>query len=255
MTINKYTMKKVMLTAALVSMGVYGFSQDSTKKKSSLFGKVTNAVNSVKGGSGSSLSNEDIVSGLKEALSVGAKKSADKLSAVDGFFKDAAVKVLMPPEAQKVEKALRAIGAGKLVDDAILSFNRAAEDASKSAAPIFIDAVKNMSVQDALGILKGPDTAATSYLKKTTTVKLTTTFRPTIDSSLKKVNATKYWSLVIDKYNSLPTTFNKVNSDLPAYVTEKALSGIFHYVADEEKQIRSNPAARVSEILKKVFAK
>jgi len=246
-------MKRILLTGTMLSLVAFGFAQDSTKKKGSLFGKVTSAVNSVKGGKGTSLSNEDIVSGLKEALSLGAKKSADKLSAADGFFKDAAVKVLMPPEAQKVEKALRSIGAGKLVDDAILSFNRAAEDASKSAAPIFIDAVKNMSIQDALGILKGPDTAATSYLKKATTTNLTNAFKPTIDSSLKKVNATKYWSLVVDKYNSLPTTFNKVNSDLPSYVTQKALSGIFFYVADEEKKIRTNPAARVNDILKKVF--
>ena len=246
-------MKRILLTGTMLSLVAFGFAQDSTKKKGSLFGKVTSAVNSVKGGKGTSLSNEDIVSGLKEALSLGAKKSADKLSAADGFFKDAAVKVLMPPEAQKVEKALRSIGAGKLVDDAILSFNRAAEDASKSAAPIFIDAVKNMSIQDALGILKGPDTAATSYLKKATTANLTNAFKPTIDSSLKKVNATRYWSLVVDKYNSLPTTFNKVNSDLPSYVTQKALSGIFYYVADEEKKIRTNPAARVNDILKKVF--
>jgi len=253
--INKYAMKKLIVSGLVMSVVVSGFAQDSTKKKTSLFGKVTSAVSSVKGGSGASLSNDEIVSGLKEALSLGAKKSAEKLSAADGFFKDAAVKVLMPPEAQKVEKTLRAIGAGKLVDDAILSFNRAAEDASKSAAPIFVDAVKNMSVQDALGILKGADTAATHYLKKTTTSRLTTAFKPSIDSSLAKVNATRYWSLVVDKYNSLPTTFNKVNSDLPSYVTEKALSGIFHYVAEEEKQIRANPAARVNDILKKVFAK
>jgi hypothetical protein len=253
--INKYTMKSLIVSGLLVSVVVSGFAQDSTKKKSSLFGKVTSAVSSVKSGSGTSLSNDEIVSGLKEALSLGAKKSAEKLSAADGFFKDAAVKVLMPPEAQKVEKTLRSIGAGKLVDDAILSFNRAAEDASKSAAPIFVDAVKNMSVQDALGILKGADTAATHYLKKTTTARLTAAFKPSIDSSLAKVNATRYWSLVVDKYNSLPTTFNKVNSDLPSYVTEKALSGIFHYVAEEEKQIRANPAARVNDILKKVFAK
>jgi hypothetical protein len=248
-------MKKFLTCSILFSISLLAFSQDSAKKKSSLFGKVNSAISSAKGGSGSSLSTDEIVSGLKEALSLGAKKSADKLSAADGFFKDAAVKVLMPPEAQKVEKTLRNIGAGKLVDDAILSFNRAAEDASKSAAPIFVDAVKNMSIQDALGILKGADTSATSYLKKATTTSLTTAFKPTIDSSLSKVGATRYWALVVEKYNSLPTTFSKVNSDLPAYVTEKALSGIFHYVADEEKKIRSNPAARVSDILKKVFAK
>jgi Protein of unknown function (DUF4197) len=245
-------MKRILITGVMFSVSVMAFSQakDPEKKKGSFLGKV---VNSVKGGSGSSLSTDEIVSGLKEALSLGAKKSADKLSAADGFFKDAAVKVLMPPEAQKVERTLRNIGAGKLVDDAILSFNRAAEDASKSAAPIFVDAVKNMSIQDALGILKGADTSATSYLKKATTSNLTIAFKPTIDSSLAKVGATRYWSLLVDKYNSLPTTFNKVNSDLSSYVTQKALSGIFHYVADEEKKIRSNPAARVSDILKKVF--
>jgi hypothetical protein len=165
------------------------------------------------------------------------------------------VKVLMPPEAQKVEKTLRSIGAGKLVDDAILSLNRAAEDASKSAAPIFIEAIKNMSIQDALGILKGKDTAATAYLKTATTANLTKAFKPVIDSSLAKVDATKYWSIIFDKYNSLPTTFNKVNTDLSGYATQKALAGIFYYVAEEEKKIRANPAARVSDILKKVFAK
>lgn len=246
-------MKKVLVIGLMFSVTVVT-AQDTTRKKSSLFGKVSSAVSSVKGGKGTGLSTDEIVSGLKEALSLGAQKSADKLSAANGFFKDAAVKVLMPPEAQKVEKALRSIGAGKLVDDAILSFNRAAEDASKSAAPIFVDAVKNMSIQDALGILKGADTSATSYLKKATSSNLTKAFKPVIDASLAKVDATRYWSLVVDKYNSLPTTFNKVNSDLPAYVTEKALSGIFFYVADEEKKIRSNPAARVSDILKKVFA-
>ncbi len=246
-------MKKILVAGLLLSVATSSFAQDSTKKKTSIFGKVSSAVSSVKGGKGGSLSNEDIVSGLKEALSLGAKKSADKLSAADGFFRDAAVKVLMPPEAQKIEKTLRSIGAGKLVDDAILSFNRAAEDASKSAAPIFVDAVKNMSIQDALGILRGADTSATSYLKKATTANLTAAFKPTIDSSLAKVGATRYWSVVVDKYNSLPTTFNKVNSDLSSYVTQKALSGIFFYVADEEKKIRSNPAARVSDILKKVF--
>src|SRR5271170_3510212 len=119
------------------------------------------------------LGNDDIGNGLKEALTIGAQKSADRLSAVDGFFKDAAVKILLPPEAQKVEKTLRGMGMGQMVDNAILSMNRAAEDASKSAAPIFISAIKSMSIGDAIGILRGPDTAATIYLKKTTTPQLT----------------------------------------------------------------------------------
>ncbi len=145
--------------------------------------KASGLLNKAKGGN---LSNDDIVAGLKEALSIGAQNGANKLSSVDGFFANAAIKVLMPPEAQKVEKTLRSAGMGKLVDDAILSMNRAAEEASKSAAPIFVDAVKTMSFQDALGILKGSDTAATSYLKGKTTPALTSAFRPVIESALEK---------------------------------------------------------------------
>jgi len=220
--------------------------------QNSLLNDVKSAIGG-KGNSGSSLSNEDIVSGLKQALTLGAQKSADKLSAVDGFFKDAAVKILLPPEAQKVEKTLRNMGMGKMVDDAILSLNRAAEDASKSAAPIFVNAVKSMSIGDALGILRGPDTAATSYLKKTTTPDLTRAFKPVIDSSLKKTDATRYWKDVFETYNKLPTTFKKVDTDLSSYATQKAMDGIFYYVAVEEKNIRKDPAAQVTDILKKVF--
>jgi hypothetical protein len=206
-----------------------------------------------KNSQGAGLSNADIVGGLKEALTLGAQKSADKLSAVDGFLKDAAVKILLPPEAQKVEKTLRSIGMGQLVDNAINSMNHAAEDAAKSAAPIFVDAVKNMSISDALGILRGSDTSATSYLRKATTSNLTRSFKPVIDTSLKKTDATKYWKTVFDTYNGLPTTFKKVDSDLSSYVTQRALSGIFYYVADEEKKIRKDPAAQATDLLKKVF--
>jgi len=217
-----------------------------------LLNSAKNAVSSLKGGK--SLSSDDIVAGLKEALSQGTKKSADKLSAVDGFFRDAAVKILLPPEAAKVEKTLRSAGFGKQVDDAILSLNRAAEDAAKSAAPIFLDAVKNMSVQDGVGILKGADTAATSYLRKSTTVKLTASFRPVIDTSLQKTGATKYWKIVFDTYNKMPLV-TKVNTDLSGYATQKAMDGVFYYVAQEEKNIRQNPAAQVTDLLKKVFGK
>ena len=249
-----YTMKRIIFTSLMFGLALAATAQkDSTKKVNSLFGKAKSVLNSVKGGSGGSLSTDEIVSGLKEALSVGTNNSTGKLSAADGFFKDAAVKLLMPQEAQKVEKTLRSIGAGKLVDDAILSLNRAAEDASKSAAPIFLNAIKNMSIQDAVGILKGMDTAATSYLRGATTKDLTTAFKPIIDASLEKVGATRYWSAVFDKYNKLPTTFKKVDTDLSSYATGKALNGIFYYVAGEEKKIRTNPAARVSDILKKVF--
>jgi hypothetical protein len=198
------------------------------------------------------LSNEDIVSGLKEALSVGSNNASQKLSAADGFFKDAAIKVLMPEEAKKAEKKLRSLGMGKLVDDAILAMNRASEDASKSAAPIFVNAVKQMSIQDAMGILKGGDFAATDYLKGKTTSALTEAFRPVIEASLKKVDATKYWNAVFTTYNKFSS--DKVNPDLAAHVTEKALYGIFHQVSLEEQKIRKDPLARTSDILKKVFA-
>lgn len=239
-------MKKMVLTAVTLSMVVFGSAQG-------ILGKVKNAVNSAKSG-GSPLSTDEIVSGLKEALSVGTNNSTGKLSAADGFFKDLAVKILMPPEAEKVEKTLRSLGAGQLVDDAILSLNRAAEDASKTAAPIFLDAIKSMTVNDALGILKGSDTAATSYLKKSTTVKLTASFKPIIETSLQKTGATKYWAAVFERYNKVPLV-KKVNTDLPGYATDRALYGIFYYVAQEEAKIRNNPAARVTDILKKVFAK
>jgi hypothetical protein len=201
--------------------------------------------------SGGSLSNADIVSGLKEALVQGATKGSTALSQVDGFFSNAALKILLPPEAAKVETTLRSIGMGKQVDDAILSMNRAAEDACKSAAPIFTNAIKQMSVGDAIGILKGSDTAATGYLRGKTTNDLTAAFKPVIESSLAKVNATKYWNTIITAYNKV--SFQKLNPDLSAYVTEKSLSGIFYQVGLEEKNIRKDPAARASEILKKVF--
>src|SRR6188474_3503240 len=153
---------------------------------------------------GGPLSTDEIVSGLKEALSVGAQRGTDKLSAADGFFKNAALKILMPPEAKKVEETLRSFGMGKQVDQAILSMNRAAEDATKSAAPIFINAIKSISITDALGILKGSDTAATGYLRNKTLSPLTEAFRPVIETSLQKVNATKYWNALFTTYNQLP---------------------------------------------------
>lgn len=224
---------------------VLGDKSDTSKKSSGI-------VSSVLGKTGSgNLSTDDIAAGLKEALSVGAEKAGSKLSSVDGFFANAALKILMPEEAKKAEQKLRAIGLGKQVDEAVLSMNRAAEDASKSAAPIFVNAIKQMSIQDAAGILKGGDHAATDYLKGKTTSALTESFRPVIEKSLEKVNATKYWNTVITTYNKF--TLTKINPDLSAYVTEKALSGIFYQVAEEEQQIRKNPVARTSELLKKVF--
>ena len=242
-------MIKQLTCAATLSLLSFSFVHAQ-----SLFDKAKTAASSISGGK-KGLSSDDIVAGLKDALNHGTQKSTDKLSAVDGFFKDAAVKILLPPDAAKVEKTLRAAGFGPQVDNAILSINRAAEDAAKSAAPIFLNAIRNMSVSDGLGILRGSDTAATGYLRKTTSDQLTAAFRPVIDSSLQKTGATKYWKEIFDTYNKLPTTFHKVNSDLPAYATARALDGVFYYVAVEEKNIRQNPAAQVDDLLKKVFGK
>ena len=208
--------------------------------------QVLNQANATDG-----LTTNDIVAGLKEALTVGTQNSSNQLSLADGFFANAAIKILMPPEAQKVENTLRSVGLGSVVDKAILSMNRAAEDAAKSASPIFINAIKQMTIIDAIGILKGGDFAATNYFKEKTTAALTEAFRPSIDNALTKVNATKYWKDVFTAYNKFSA--NPVNPDLSAYVTSKAVDGIFFQVGIEEQKIRKDPVARISDILKKVF--
>ena len=197
------------------------------------------------------LSSTEIAAGLKEALRIGTQNGTGKLASADGFFTNAAVKILMPEEAKKVESTLRNIGLGSLVDKAVLSMNRAAEDAAKSATPIFVDAIKAMTISDALGILKGGDYAATNYFKDKTTVSLTNAFRPVIEKALTKVDATKYWNDVFTAYNKFAA--KPVNTDLVAYVTEKSLTGIFYEVGQEELKIRKDPAARVTDLLKKVF--
>lgn len=246
-------MKKLLV----LSLFAFGFSSSQAQGLKGLIKKVSkdsslNKVVSQVPSSSKGLTNEDIISGLKEALSVGANNSTNKLSMVDGFFKDAALKILMPTEAQKVEKKLRDVGLGKQVDNAILSMNRAAEDAAKSAAPIFLNAIKGITIQDGLSILKGGDFAATNYLKGKTLEQLTQAFRPIIEQSLQKVNATKYWNTVFTTYNSFSK--EKVNTDLSAYVTEKATAGIFYQVSLEEQKIRKDPLARTTDILKKVFS-
>ncbi|MGN6603705.1 MAG: DUF4197 domain-containing protein [Ginsengibacter sp.] len=246
-------MKTLTLMLAICFSSVQIFAQNSPSNKlGGLFKKAQTVIKNSNSSSGS-LSTDEIVSGLKEALSLGAQKSTDKLSATNGFFKDAAVKILLPKEVQSIENKMRLFGMGKLVDNAVLSMNRAAEDASKSAGPIFLSAIKQMTVTDALQILRGTDTAATAYLRKTTTPQLTEAFKPIIEASLKKVDATKYWKDVFSAYNRFSS--KPVDTDINSYVTSKALDGIFHYVAEEEINIRKNPAERVTDILKKVFAK
>jgi hypothetical protein len=241
---NSIQMKKLFTVLFLVA-GIAAMGQSSD-----ILGGLKKRLN---GGTGSSLSSDDIVGGLKQALTLGAQKSADRLSLENGFLKDKAIEILMPEQAQKAEKTLRNLGLGKLVDDAITSMNRAAEDASKSAAPIFVNAIKNMTVTDGVNILKGADTSATGYLRHSATPELTRAYTPVIDSALQKTGATKYWKDVFDTYNKLPTTFSKVDPNLSSYVTQKAINGIFYYVAQEEINIRKNPAAQVTDLLKKVF--
>ncbi|MFZ9661472.1 MAG: DUF4197 domain-containing protein [Chitinophagaceae bacterium] len=161
------------------------------------------------------------------------------------------VKIVLPPEAIKVEKTLRTFGMGKQVDQAITTMNHAAEDATKSAVDIFLTAIKSMSIEDAAGILKGNQSAATDYLRTKTTSSLKESFHPIIKDALEKTGATRYWETIFTNYNKVGK--EKVNVDLPSYVTEKALAGIFSQIAEEEKKIRQDPKARTTELLKKVF--
>ena len=215
-----------------------------------LLKKASNLVNE----SGSGLSSQDIANGLKEALTIGAEKGCVNLSKSDGFFKNAALKILMPPEAQKIENTIRGLGMNQLADDFILSMNRAAEDACNTAAPIFVKAIKEMSITDGINILKGNESAATTYLRSKTEIDLKASFSPIIKTSLDKVDATKYWEKIINTYNAIPLT-KKMNPDLTAYVTEKSMNGIYSEIATQEKEIRANPMARTSALLKSVFEK
>jgi hypothetical protein len=195
----------------------------------------------------------EIATGLKQALELGTSAGADQLSAKDGFFGNLAVKILFPPEAQKVEKTLRSLGFNTLADNVILSINRAAEDAAREAKPIFLSAIKQMTIADATNILLGGNKdAATQYFKRVTTAQLMEKFKPVITSSLGKVGATKYWGDAATAYNKLPLV-KPVNTDLSAYVAQKAIDGMFIQVAQEELKIRDNISARSTGLLQKVF--
>ena len=198
------------------------------------------------------LSSEEIGAALKEALTNGISKGSDLVSQVDGYFKNPEIKLPFPPEARKAEERLRQMGLGNEVDKFILTLNRAAEDAAKEAKPIFVSAIKQMTIQDAAGILKGEKDAATQYLRRTTSSALKEKFQPVVKNSLEKVNATKYYSDLINTYNKVPLV-QKMNPNLNEYATDKAIGGLFIMIAREEKNIRDNPGARTTELLKKVF--
>jgi len=204
-------------------------------------------------GTGNGVTENEAGAAIKEALSQGLVKSVLQLNKEDGFFKDALYKILMPPDAKKIENTLRNIGMGNMVDKAILQINRAAEDAAGYAKPIFVDAIKSMTLADAIGLVRNGDTSATHFFRVKTTDQLVAAFLPVIKSSLDKLNATKYYSDVVNTYNNFPTTFKKLNPDLPGHVTGKAVEALFDLVGKEERNIRQNIAARTTDLLRKVF--
>lgn len=199
------------------------------------------------------ISNTDIAAGLKQALDFGIEKQVTKLTETDGFYKNDLVKILLPDELQKVDKALRDIGLSNLADEGLKMLNRAAEDAVKEATPIFINAVKDITFTDAKTILLGNDDEATKYLISKTQTDLYNKFKPVINNSFNKVGADQIWNNLITKYNTIPFTPD-VNPDLTDYVTNEALKGVYTMISIEEKDIRTKFESRTTNLLKKVFA-
>ncbi len=198
------------------------------------------------------LTTTEVAQGLKEALIKGVSTGSDLASQVDGYFKNPEIMIPFPPDVKKVEERLRQIGLGSEVDKFIMTLNRGAEDAAKEAKPIFVEAIRSMTIQDAWAILRGEEDAATQYLKRTTSGLLKEKFKPVIQNSLSKVNATKYYTDIVTRYNQIPLV-QKVNPDLDDYATDQAIEGLFVMIAKEERNIRENPVARTTELLKRVF--
>src|SRR6478736_6225952 len=215
--------------------------------------QINKAISDVKSISdGQPLTTSEVGDGLKEALVKGITVGSDLASQTDGYLKNPQIKIPFPPDVKKVEDRLRQIGLNNEVDKFIVTLNRGAEDAAKEAKPIFITAIKSLTIQDAWGILKGQQDAATQYLKRTTSPQLKEKFKPVIQTSLDKVSATKYYSDLVNTYNKIPLV-EKVNPDLNEYATDMAMKGLFIMIAKEEKNIRENPVARTSDLLKRVF--
>jgi hypothetical protein len=204
--------------------------------------------------SSSALTNDTIISGLKEALDIGSRYAIDNVSQPDGYLTNKLIKIAMPPELQQASDLMRKFGLSQLADDFETSINRAAENAAPHATAIIVDAIKNMTIEDATNILNGPDDAATQYFKQTTSQQLTDLFKPSIETSLNQVGSTKYYNDLTDQIAAVPVVGKSINTDLPGYVTQEALNGLFTMIAAEEKKIRDNPAARTTDLLKKVFS-
>ena len=235
-------MKKVFLALLFSS-----FLLNACAQKNNL-GKVAEAVL----GSGGELTTSDIAAGLKEALVKGASVGSDLVSKENGYFGNAKIKIPFPEDVQRVEKALRNIGLGDQVDKFVLTLNQGAEEAAKEAKPIFVSAIKQMTITDAISILKGEQDAATQYLTRTTSPALIAAFSPAVEKALAKTGATKNYTDIANIYNKIPFS-NKVNPDLVSYATQKAIEGLFIMIAHEEAKIRKDPMARTSDLLKRVF--
>lgn len=263
-------MKKVVFTIILAG-GLPILSHTAQAQSlNDIIGTVSNTLNggnnnngkvstSSSNGSSSStplsyLTNSDITGGLREALKVGAKNATNSLSQTNGFFGNQLIKILMPPEVSQIENKLRQFGFGSLTDKLVMSMNRAAEDASKQALPILVNAITSFSIQDGMTILKGDNTAATDLLRLKTSTALAAAFRPVIAQSMGKYDVQNLWNTVFTTYNTLPIIKNKVNTDLTGYVTERALSGLFTTIGQEEKKIRLDPASAANSLVQKIFS-
>jgi len=242
---------KIVLALIFLGSSTGAFAQFNLKNAQNSASGQLGSLTGKKSGN-TPLSSDDIVKGLKDALSVGSNNAGASASKTDGFYKDSLIKIPFPPDAEKVRQAAVSAGMQSQVDAFVVSLNRAAEKAAVKAAPIFLNAITSMSIEDGVKILNGPDNAATQYLQSKTSQQLHDAFLPIVKAAIDSVQVTKYWTPLANTYNSIPMV-KKVNPDLNEYVTQKALSGLFILLAAEELKIRKNPAARVDDILKKVF--
>lgn len=215
--------------------------------------QINKTLGDILGEEGGSLTTQEVAAGLKQALEKGTIQGTSQASQVDGYFKNPKIKIPLPPDVQEAESKLRQLGLGNTVDKFLLTMNRAAENAADEAKPIFINAIKSMTIQDAWNILKGDKHAATSYLERTTSSQLYNSFKPVVSDVTEQVSLTRYYSDFANVYNRVPGV-KDINTDLNDYVTKKAIDGLFTLIAEEEERIREDPVARTTELLRKVFS-
>jgi Protein of unknown function (DUF4197) len=224
----------------------------TAQQKNGNFGKILKGVLEEVQTQSGALTENEVGMGIKEALVNGISNGADLAGKTDGYFLNPKIKIPLPPDIQRVEATLRKVGLGPQVDQFLLNLNRGAEDAAVQAKPIFISAIKSLTIKDAFNILRGEKNAATMFLKGSTSNELTTLFMPILEKSIAKTEATKYYTDLATRYNQIPFV-QKINPDLKGFATQKAIDGLFMMVADEELKIRENPIARTTELLKRVF--